>query len=315
MASKSAVKLRWVLLACVVTLGIESLIVAATSPIQDESERRIWDTIYQSRPKPKTPSRKPTTKPVYRRKSPTLTANEVVGITIWRLRPATASDRGERLLEHPASETPAAGPSQVTAWIPERVEAGTPLSIGDRVRLSIETPRKGFLYVIDREQYADGTMSDPYLIFPTTRLRGGDHAVGAGRLIEIPAQEDSPNYFTLKPGRADQVAEVLTMLVTPKPLENLQIGREPLKLSKEQMTEWEKKWGAPVERFELVGGGGRAWTKAEKEAGATGTRLLTQEEAAPQTIYRVAAKPGETLMVTVELRYDSAKPAIQPPSR
>ena len=42
----------------------------------------------------------------------------------------------------------------------------TPLRDGDRMRLSIEAPWDGYLYVLNREQYADGSTSDPYLIFP-----------------------------------------------------------------------------------------------------------------------------------------------------
>ena len=62
----------------------------------------------------------------------------------------------------------------------------TPLAIGDRVRLTIESSNNGYLYVIDRELDADGTKSDPYLIFPTARTREGDNAVRGGRLVDIP---------------------------------------------------------------------------------------------------------------------------------
>jgi hypothetical protein len=309
MTSKSTDKARWILVVYGITLCVGNLMMVATPLTQEDQERRIWDTYYETRPKSKTGTTKPGERPTYRLKSSSLPAETLVGLTIWRLRPSTARDTGERVLEHTSKS------GQVVEWTPERIEVDTLFSIGDRVRLSIETPRMGYLYVINREQYADGTLGDPYLIFPTTRTRSGDNTVKAGRLIEVPAQDDIPNYFTLKPSRPDQVAEVLTMLVTPKPLENLSIGREPLKLSKEQIANWEKTWGAPVERFELVGGAGKKWTKEEKAAGADATRLLTQEEPAPQTVYRVAAKPGDPLLVTVQLRYGSPKPATQPPSQ
>ena len=77
-------------------------------------------------------------------------------------------------------------------YVPVRVAAGEPVAAGQRVRVSIEAPRAGYLYVINREQYADGTMSEPYLIFPTLRTRGGDNAVKAGRVVEIPDQGDNP---------------------------------------------------------------------------------------------------------------------------
>jgi len=48
---------------------------------------------------------------------------------------------------------------------------------------------------------------------------------------------------------------------------------------------------------------GKTWTQAEKEAGANATRQLTQDDPAPQTIYRVAVKSGSTVLVNVGLRY------------
>src|ERR1044072_6024418 len=100
-----------------------------------------------------------------------------LGLTIWRLRQAAATDTGTRIIVQ--------GESQTTEWMPERIEATTPLRIGERIRFSFESPQTGYLYVIDREQYANGTLGDPYLVFPTTRTRNGDNQVTAGRLIEI----------------------------------------------------------------------------------------------------------------------------------
>ena len=84
---------------------------------------------------------------------------------------------------------------------------------GRSIANQCEAVRAGYLYVIDREQYADGTLGEPYLIFPT-RTSAGDNKV-AGRLLEIPAQDDSPPFFTMKKSRPDHVAEVLSVLVTP----------------------------------------------------------------------------------------------------
>ena len=57
--------------------------------------------------------------------------------------------------------------------------------------------------------------------------------------------------------------------------------------------------------FELSGGAGKTWTQAEQQAAANTTRLLTQEDPPPQTVYRVSVKTGEPLMVKVRLRYSS----------
>lgn len=223
-----------------------------------------------------------------------------LGLTVWRLRSAKAVDAGARIIvQHEAD---------AEELIPERVEADTPMRMGERIRFSFESPQTGYLYVIDRERYADGSTGEPFLIFPTTRTRGGDNAVAPGRIIEIPGQEDRPNYFTLRQSRADQVGELLTVIVSPTPLEGVTIGSKALQISNEQVAQWEKQWGAVTEKFEMAGGAGKTWTRAEQEAGANATRQLTQDDPGPQTIYRVAVKPGAPLLVNVGLRYGRTPP-------
>ena len=135
-----------------------------------------------------------------------------VGVTIWRLRPAGRADSGERIIVHD---------DNAREYVPERISANTKLSAGDRVRISVEAARNGYLYVIDRELYADGTLGEPYLIFPTTRTLNGDNQVRVGKLAEIPAQDDSPPFFTIRKSRPDQVAEMVSVLVSPTPLEGV----------------------------------------------------------------------------------------------
>ena len=222
-----------------------------------------------------------------------------VGVTIWRLRSAAPGDSGARILVQEDSNT--------AEWVPERVGANTSLREGDRVRLTIESPDAGYLYVIDRERYASGERGAPYLIFPTSRTRNGDNRVTGGKLLDIPAQDDRPNSFTLRHSRPDQSEEELTVILTPEPLKGLDIGPKALALTSELVAGWEKQWGAGnVQRFELSGGAGKTWTRAEQEAAADRTRLLTQEDPAPQTVYRVSAKPNEPLLVRVRLRYSPA---------
>jgi hypothetical protein len=85
------------------------------------------------------------------------------------------------------------------------------------------------------------------------------------------------------------------------------IGPKALTLTSEQVEQWEQQWGARTETFDLAGGAGKTWTKVEQEAGANGTRQLTQEEPEPQTIYRVAVEAGAPLLVKVGSRYGSTK--------
>lgn len=279
------IKIHRALAASLMVLCISGMAAVA---FQEDETRQLWDVEFlqkRQRPKRVVPRRKaPTYKRVTPKTAESLKAGqgEVLGLTLWRMRPSTARDE-VRLLVHKKE------------WTPERVEAETPLAKGDLVTLGIESPRNGYLYVIDREIYADGTVGAPHLIFPTRRLRSGNNEVAAGRLIEL-------GPFELKPQRDDYKGELLTVLVTTQPLADLQVPEDMIALDKPTVEQWEKQWNARVERFELVGGAGKTYTKAEKLAAADGERLLTQADDLPQTLYRVAAKPGEPLLVSVSLK-------------
>jgi hypothetical protein len=258
----------------------------------------VPEAVVRARPRPgaSAPVASPRYRPVAAGSIPRQAPARQLGVTIWRLRRAAAEDKGARILVHQENET--------SGWIPERVPSNGALRPGDRVRIGIESPQPGYLYVIDRERYASGDRGKPFLIFPTTRTRNGDNQVKAGRLIDIPAQDDRPNFFTLQAGQSDQTEEELTILLAPHPLEGIRIGRTPLELSPEQAGKWESQWGGgKVQTFELTGGGGKSWTAAEQRAGADAERLLTQADPPPQTIYRVEAASDAPVVVTVRLRY------------
>jgi hypothetical protein len=260
----------------------------------DEATRKLWDTAFIETSKTRKPSRRRSS---YRIATPNVPVDNVapdtvVGVTLWRLRPANRFDSGERLIVHDDNAN--------SEWMPERISANTRLVQGDRLRISVEAVRAGYLYVIDREQYADGSVGEPYLIFPTKRTTGGDNQVAIGRLLEIPAQDDSPPFFTMKKSRADHVAEVLSVLVTPTPLEGIQITDKALKLTDAQVAGWEKAWGSSVGRLEMSTAG-QAWTKEEKEAR---TRALTASAPPPQLLfYRPSAKPSDPMFVKLRLSY------------
>jgi len=288
---------------CVIALCWGPL-TARVSPPQDEQTRRLWDSEFFKTKKTAPAKRR------YRIATPRIPTdrvdeNSVLGITLWRLRPSRATDDKEvRLFKHPKDK------AKVTEWTPERIPVDTPLAVGQRVRLSVEAARTGYLYVIDRELNADGTLGDPYLIFPTSRLRGGNNEVSVGHIIDIPALEDEPNYFILDPDRPDLAGEVISVLVTPRPLANIKIGEDAVKLSKDDVETWEKSWGAQVGRLELENSFGKAWTKEERDASKG--QMLKRDSPAPQTLYyRPAAKPDESLMVSVRLRYGGVKTKAQ----
>ena len=263
----------------------------------DEATRKLWDTafIIPASNKPAASRRRPGGR--YRVATPNVPVDNVapdtvVGVTIWRLRPANRSDSGERLIVHDDNAT--------SEWLPERISSTTKLTQGDRLRISVEAVRSGYLYVIDREQYADGSLGEPYLIFPTTRTAGGDNSVSVGRLLEIPAQDDAPPFFTMRKSRPDHVAEVVSVLITPTPLESVQITDKALKLSETQVASWEKMWGSSVGQLEMSTVG-QTWTKEEKESR---TRALTSSAPAPQLLfYRPSLKSTDSMYVKLRLSY------------
>ena len=298
-----------ILVVGVITLCLAGLLTATAQQRQeDETTRQLWDTAFINQGNKPAVARKPGRRN-YRIVTPQVpvtgvSADTVIGVTLWRLRPTRPADKGERVITHD-------GPESVE-WLPERVSSTGRLSEGDRIRMSIEAARTGYLYVVDQEIYADGSKGEPLLIFPTTRTRGGDNSVKAGRVIEIPAQDDGPPYFTLRRTRADHVGENVIVLVTPTPIEGLGISDKALRLSDETLASWEKSWGAQTGRLEMANGNGKPWTRQEKEAGADSTRSLKADEPAPQTIYyRPGASSTVPVLVKVELQYARKKPPVK----
>lgn len=288
-------KSKVIFLLLILMAASASLISTAQTP--DEMTRKLWDTAFIAPASSKQTTSRRRRSGAYRVATPNVPVDNVapdtvVGVTIWRLRPANRADSGERLIVHDDKAT--------MEWLPERISPATKLAQGDRLRIAVEAVRGGYLYVINREQYADGTLGDPYLIFPTTRTAGGDNEVAIGKLVEIPDQGDAPPFFTMKKSRTDHVAEVVSVLITPQPLEGVQITDKALKLTGAQVAEWEKRWGSTVGRLDMTTVG-QTWTRDEKEAR---TRALTNSAPAPQLVfYRPGAKPTEPMLVKLKLSY------------
>jgi len=258
----------------------------------EDATRKLWDTAFTGSTRKTTNRRR-----AYRNATPNVPVNNVspetvVGVTLWRLRPATRNDSGERLIVHDNNAS--------SEWVPERIAANTRLGQGDRLRISVEAVRAGFVYVIDREQYADGSLGEPYLIFPTNRTGGGDNEVAMGRLLDIPYQDDSPPFFTMRKSRANHVAEVLSVIVSPTRLDGVTITDKALKLTDEQVASWERDWGSSVGRMEMAMAG-QPWSREEKDAR---TRALTASAPPPQLVfYRPSVKPSEPMFVKLRLAY------------
>ena len=176
----------WLLLVGALVAG------SATAPRDDDpiGERRLWPAQFAAqRPHPagRASARPAAAAPA----TPAPAASprvQFVGVTLWRVTP------------------PPAGAPAVD-FTAQRLDPGRALAADERVRLSLESTRRGFLYVIDREEYADGSTGEPVLLFPTSRLRGGENRVAPGRVVELPDQLDTPPFFSLRRSRGDHVGE------------------------------------------------------------------------------------------------------------
>src|SRR5438128_4614291 len=249
-----------VLLALFTCLAGASAVVAQD---EDASKAIKAEEFIKERPASakRTPARyKPASKSTSNATPPPGTTFAQVGVTFWRLRKSTVADKTKELIEDEEGTA--------VEWTPERIEEGTPLYPGQKVRLGIESlSRPGYLYVIDRAQYADGTLGEPLLIFPT--LKTNDlNRVKAGRLIYIPS---ATGKFTITPSDTtkNHVGELVTIIVAAQPLvPSDQLASRAIRLRRQQVESWEKQWGATAARFDMDGGVGQAMTVKEQAVGS-----------------------------------------------
>lgn len=279
-------------LICVLLLPCANQPTAAANPQKETPRAIVSDDFTRERPKPKrrrTSAGHPRkSSRAYHLASTPLEKFDVdtlqVGVTLWKLQRTVAySSFDTRLPE--------------LRFISTRVEADTQFRQGDLLRISFESPRAGYLYVIDRDWFVDGSSGETNLIYP---VRGDDNRLYPGRLIDIPAEDRRP--FTANP-KPNQAGELLTIIVTSAPLP-LPISNHPLSISTEQLLEWTRRWNSLTARFEMNDGAGQIRTLQEQQAASRkGMRQLTRDDPAPQTIYLVTPSSRDGLLFNLLLSY------------
>ena len=223
-----------------------------------------------------------------------------VGFTVWRSRPATARDGVDAARETIDSQE----------FVAERI--GDSITNGERLYLGIESltgeflsDKGGYLYVINREQYADGKFGRARLIFPTRLTYNGKNIVKPGQLIVLPGKNRP---FIIKRSSPSQMAETYTIIVSPFELSLPgSLGGKAMVLPDSLVADWEKQYSGPVFTASLRGGLGAPQTNREYVVGTRATidtaESLSQNEPPPQTCYRSAVKIGNPAMVTVALGF------------
>ena len=229
-----------------------------------------------------------------------------IGLTIWRLRPPR-NETGAKML-------PVLEDDGVTRmWIPERVSATEPFRVGDRVRLAVESPIPGHLYVINSEMYSDGTFGRPKLIFPESLEQS--NSIRPGMLVDFPDQTDDFPYFRISPKKANHIGELLVIVVSPEKLGFIVDSENWISNAGDVIraeTEFE------TEVFDRADNTNKVYTQAEAAAACgsksrqlereksakpcgPATRELTREQVGPQAIYRVKSQTGQPAVVFVRL--------------
>ena len=240
------------------------------------------------------------------RVAPAKLEEAMLGLTVWKMRPASEDDEVKELIEE-RSGCKIAQPEYTWA----RNESETPLEVCDRIRLSIESlSLDGYLYVVNRELYDDGTYSSPKLVYPTLRSARRNVPISAGNSIFIP---ESGNRFLITPKQFEkkQAAEVLTVIISPKPLiEQSMLKKDAIDLPRAQFANWLNQWEVETVVLEQEDGAGEAITQAEQTAGEAAKGLteessLTRDDPAPQSIYRALIKRGDPFLVNVFLKFNS----------
>lgn len=237
-----------------------------------------------------------------------------VGITLWRLRPALKADAsGVQEQTRIAVRKKGQAEEKTLMMTPIRAESETLFSDGDLLKFSVESPFEAYIYILNREQYADGTMSEPYMIFPSREDAGINDKGFPGRLLFLPSVK-ADDKFELKrlsdlnptdSKNAERTAEVFTIIFSKQPiidLAPLEKSDEPRKVDKQHFERWRNQWGGRVWTFESQGTAGASITKVEKVAGSANGVALTGDDPKPQTVYHVARKATDALLFDLSIK-------------
>jgi hypothetical protein len=219
-----------------------------------------------------------------------------IGITLWKLNEVRFNSRIETF--------PLVEEGRRRYLQPERVSIDTVFDSYDKVRFTVESSRRGYLYIVNQEMYRDGTLGNAYLVFPNTRINRGRNLVSPGRPIELPDLNGNPFYFELRPKNSDGqslTAEILTVIITDRPIPGLRIGSTPNLILESTLDGWKTKWAGRAEVFESDDED-TAYTRNERKA-AGGLVALTAEDPLPKTVFLIEANRNSGSLITVPLWY------------
>ncbi len=237
-----------------------------------------------------------------------------MGVTIWRLSPSQCP-----IPDCPLPKT-SADSSKGLVDTATRVDDNVPLNNGERVRLGLESlAQSGYVYIIDREQFDDGSLGEGFLIFPTRKIDSGKNWAQPGQQIHLPR---AGGCFCVKSRNSQKVlvADVLTVVVSQTQLLSAEeIGNDAIAVPSSLISFLVRADKERTFRGLLNGGSGLAQTSQEQSAGAKGlvdtTPVLTQNDLPPQVLYQSLVPIGKPAVFNFSLQYGAAGKGSQKPSR
>jgi hypothetical protein len=228
-----------------------------------------------------------------------------MGMTIWRLSPTQCP-----IPDCPLPKT-SADSSKGLIDTATRVDDNAPLNNGERVRLGLESlAQSGYVYIIDREQFDDGSMGEGFLIFPTKKIDSAKNWAQPGQQIHLPR---AGGCFCVKSRNSQKVlvADVLTVVVSRTALLRAEeIGMDAIPVPTKLISYLARGDKQRTFRGFLNGGSGLAQTAQEQNAGAKGlidtAPVLTQNDLPPQMLYQSLVPIGDVAVFNFSLQYGTA---------
>jgi class 3 adenylate cyclase len=218
-----------------------------------------------------------------------------LGMNLWRMLPSPANATYKRRgLRYSREDT---GRED---WTPQLVSVQHSLHAGDHVRITIQSYQSGYLYVIDRDVFGDGKRSQPELIFPTREIRGGNNQIQAGEQVGIPPETDLPPTFDVVRTKPNQTGILITLILAPTPLGEIQVQKTAQSLSEALVAGWESKWSSQSKLSENAALSGALYTQEDKAAEDAGRAPAGE----PITVFSRMAKPGEPIVGMAMIRLE-----------
>ncbi len=184
-----------------------------------------------------------------------------------------------------------------------RVEPTREFHNGDHIRISLEPNVDGYLYVFHTE--GDG---QPEMIFPDSRLEGGENWIAAHVPIDVPSTVETDERLRWFQFYGNPATEHLFVVVTREPLSDVPIDEALVNYCTANKDKcpwhptvdvWTRIQQAAKAEVKIVTTNTAGQTQTEKEQVAT-TRGLGLDQTAPQpSVIRMTASTKAPVLVTV----------------